>query len=1331
MSAPSLQYNRLLRSTHLPAVVLVTALCLTLLATSFYASNARLKEGRQFERLAADARDHIEGRLRAYIAILQSGAALFAVHPNTTRADWRVFVERLRLAEFYPGAQGLGFTVRLRPEQIDPTVAAMRQQGLTAFQVHPPASRPEYHAIIYLEPMDLRNQAALGFDMYTEPLRRAAMDRAWTNAAPAASGKVRLVQEISGPAQAGFLIYVPVFQRGEVPPTIAERKDNLRGFVYSPFRADDLFNGIFGKTNPLRLGLDVYAGSGTAETNLLYHSRPLDTRHPAYFQRLRVQSEIRVAGMPWTLVFFSPAESFASVWGVTSLMGLTGLVVSLALYHLARREVSARAAMEEAANRLGVTLSSIGDAVIATDHHGRIDFMNPPAQQLTGWTLAEARGRDLLEVTHLFHEATLQPVENPVSKVLREGRVVRIPNQTMLRSRAGMERAIEDSGAPILDLGGKMLGVILVFHDVTDQRQDARRLRLQHDVARLLAEAPCLESALPGILKAFCENLGWDLGEFWRIDRNSQTLLAADLWCRPGLDCAAFVQESRSMQFTPGVGLPGRVLQSPAEVYVREIAEDINFPRRASALQVGLHSAVAIPVLQGEKVLGVMEFFSRTPKIEQELYIDTAAAIASQISQFMNRKAAEASLRESEERHRMISTTAPEGIITINQQTIIQSMNPAAETIFGYKAEELVGQPITLLMPERQRKPFQADLRRLLEPANRALPWSGTELLGLRKDGGEIPLEVSFGLAHFEGQLLFTGFLRDISERKLASAALERHNIRLKLLADFAGRLLLASNPEALVAELFQQVAGHLQMEAFFNYMLDEKDNRLRLAAIAGISSDALPSLEQLEPGEGVCGLVALDKKGLIIGNIQQSNDPRLQTLKNLGIRAYACHPLLIGERVIGTLSFATRQRDAFPPEDIEFIRTLAHYVAIARERIRLTQSLEQRVRELAKSEERFRAIVESAHDHAIFTLSMDGKVTSWNTGAHLIFGFQDKEILGRQHEVLFTPEDRLANYPEEEMRRAFVSGYASNERWHLRKDGTRFFGSGSMVPLQDEKNEAHGFLKIIRDRTEERQAQEALRESQAALESAQAELEQYASSLESKVADRTARLSEMVGELEAFSYSISHDLRAPLRAMNAYAGVLMEDFGTKLGEEGLGYLKKIIAASARMDRLITDVLAYTRVSRSELGLAPVRLDSLLSEIIEHYPALQAADVEISQPLLEVLAEPSALTQCLSNLLTNATKFVPAGTRPHIRIWTEKRDKRVRIWIEDNGIGIDPSDHERIFGVFQRLHSNAHYEGTGIGLAIVKKSVERMNGQVGLQSELGKGTRFWIELQRP
>jgi len=222
----------------------------------------------------------------------------------------------------------------------------------------------------------------------------------------------------------------------------------------------------------------------------------------------------------------------------------------------------------------------------------------------------------------------------------------------------------------------------------------------------------------------------------------------------------------------------------------------------------------------------------------------------------------------------------------------------------------------------------------------------------------------------------------------------------------------------------------------------------------------------------------------------------------------------------------------------------------------------------------------------------------------------------------------------------------------------------------------------------------------------------------------------ETTEQLETFCYTIAHDLRSPLRAQQSFAQALLEQAPPSLDETGRDYASRILSSARRLDRLVNDLLAYARLSRSDLKFDKVELSKVVNDVIgalaDQIKEKNATfTFEVSHA---VTAYEPTLNLVVTNLVSNATKFTRPGESPHVRIFTESRGPVVRLWVEDKGIGIAPENINRIFGVFQRLHPADKYPGTGIGLALVQKGVERMRGQVGVESTAGQGSRFWIEL---
>ena len=381
-------------------------------------------------------------------------------------------------------------------------------------------------------------------------------------------------------------------------------------------------------------------------------------------------------------------------------------------------------------------------------------------------------------------------------------------------------------------------------------------------------------------------------------------------------------------------------------------------------------------------------------------------------------------------------------------------------------------------------------------------------------------------------------------------------------------------------------------------------------------------------------------------------------------------------------------------------------------ERKRVEQALRQ-------SEQKYRLILENATEFGFLLLDQNGYYVECNPGAEQMLGFQEAELRGKFTSEIFVEADRVAGVPENELERARKHGRSIDERWHRRKDGSLFWASGYMYALTDEQGVLHGFAKIIRDTTERKQQEE------------RAEAENEA--LEARVTARTAELLRTTEQLETFCYTIAHDLRAPLRSMQSFSTILMEDFSSSLSGDGLNLLKRIHTSAERMDTLIDDLLQYSRIERTTLPREEADIEEVVRLALEDLQAqLREKDVElfVQHPLPNVSGNRASLIHVLSNLLTNAIKFTRPNTRPELKIYAEHRGEWVRICVQDNGIGIAPSHRERIFRIFERLHSPTEFPGTGIGLAIVAKTIERLGGRTGVDSVPGQGSTFWFELPR-
>jgi PAS domain S-box-containing protein len=633
-------------------------------------------------------------------------------------------------------------------------------------------------------------------------------------------------------------------------------------------------------------------------------------------------------------------------------------------------------------------------------------------------------------------------------------------------------------------------------------------------------------------------------------------------------------------------------------------------------------------------------------------------------------KAAAEALRESEARKTAILETSLDAIVSIDHRGVVREWNSAAERMFGIRRENAIGQRLdALIVPTALADRYAPGLTDYLMTGVASLLGRPVEMLAKRAGGEQFPIELALTQIPQRDPPFFTAFIRDITDRKQAEEALRRSEARKTAVLETALDAIVSIDAEGRIIE------WNPAAERIFGYSRE-------LALGRDLAELIIPKAAQ-DPG----------KKGF--ARYLQSGRGRM-----------------LGHR---TEMMALRANGAEFPVEVTLTKipgepqVITTFIRDITERRRTEEALR-------KSEERFRLLVEGVEDYAIFMLDMHGRITTWNAGAERIEGFRAPEIIGRRFHRFYTADDVERKKPDQALAVATAEGRFQDERWLVRKDGSQFWASFVITALRDENGKLTGFSTIARDVTKRKQAEDEIR--------------RLNSELERQVKERTAELQAAYQEMEAFSYSISHDLRAPLIHIAGFVEMLRADLGDTLDDKSRRHLQTICDSTEHMGRMIADLLAFSRIGRAEMHKVRLNLNDLIKDVQrELQPATKERRITWAvAPLPEVCGDPFLMRQALVNLLGNAVKFTRGRPEARIEISAEHGEHEVIFQVKDNGAGFDMKYAAKLFGVFQRLHAASEFEGTGIGLANTRRIIQRHGGRIWAEGTVNGGATLYFTL---
>jgi PAS domain S-box-containing protein len=690
---------------------------------------------------------------------------------------------------------------------------------------------------------------------------------------------------------------------------------------------------------------------------------------------------------------------------------------------------------------------------------------------------------------------------------------------------------------------------------------------------------------------------------------------------------------------------------------------DLKYPDELAAR---LHRQVLEVFATGKQILDETQYTSPTGVAGYYEYIyravvgidGTVELVAGATRDITARRNEEEHLAQMEGRYRGLLEAAPDAMVVVNQGGEIVLLNAQAENQFGYSRDELIGQKVKCIIPEGFAERLIADETRTAAEALAQQIGTGIELIGLRKDGSEFPIEIMLSPLESAEGILITAAIRNITVRKQA----ETH------LAQMEGRYrgLLEAAPDAMVVvnQGGEIVLLNAQAENQFGYRRDEL------------------------LGQQVTNIIAKGFAERLIADGTRSAAEALAQQIGTGIE-------LIGLRKDGS---------EFPIEIMLSPLESAEGTLITAA-IRNITARKKAEKYLAQMEGRYRGLLEAAPD-AMVVVNQEGEIVLLNAQAENQFGYHRNELLGQKVTNIITEgfAERLIadalRSAEDALGQQIGTGI---ELSGLRKDGTEFPIELMLSPLQSPE----GILvtAAIRNITARKAAEKHL-------------------------AKKLEELFRSNQDLEQFAAIASHDLQEPLRMVASYTQLIARRYKGKLDSDADEFIEFAVDGATRMQQLIQDLLAYSRVASRGAELLEVSSETALKQAIRNLDgAIKESGAVVSNDSLpRVLADESQLVQLFQNLVGNAIKYQKDGV-PRVHISAVMNGNRKWMFsVKDNGLGIEPKFFERIFGMFQRLHKREEFSGTGIGLAICKKIVERHGGAISVESQLGQGSTFHFSL---
>jgi PAS domain S-box-containing protein len=1022
---------------------------------------------------------------------------------------------------------------------------------------------------------------------------------------------------------------------------------------------------------------------------------------------------IRTALATWEparLEYLCDRKDGSAFWAELNIVPIADKAGRYSHWVIIQRDISvqkaADATLQESEARWQAILESSLDCIITFDNRERVTEFNPAAERTFGYSRAEAMGKPLAALI------VLPPSGGSLTLGLGPSRTT--DKNSPIGNRLEITAVRADGTVFPAELAyyairqeGSTFTAFL--RDLSERKRMEQRLAAQYACTQIIAGTAVMDNTIPKILRAVCENLGWTLGQMWQMDPQAGLLRCVAAWHEPANAVAAFADVSRCATYQPALGLPGRVWASREPHWISDAAANGKLVRAEEASRCGLHGAFAFPILHGENVLGVMEFFhANIPKPDEPL-LAAVAAIGSQVGQFMVRMRTEEARQRSEERLRSLVLTGAQ---------IVWITDVAGNLLLDDLWTWSTWRSFTGQTTEQAQDAGWLDAVHPDDRAHTAAAWNqavanDTPYLveyRLRTATGEYRHTVARGISikAADGRIReWVGSTTDITEQKLAEEALRRSETemrRLALIAQRTDNAVILTDPQGRIEWVndgFTRIC---------EYRLDEVAGKTPGSVLQGPDTDpATVALmhERLLQGQGFkVEIVNYAKSGRnywLAIEVQPIHDDRGRLTGFMAIES----EITARKRAEELLKEANQELE----------------VRVAK-----------RTSELSAANEFLKALLENIQD-GIVACNSEGVLTLLNRTIRELQGLPDVPFRPEQwtdyYQIYHADGQTPMAAAELPINRALRGERLQNVEMVIAAKGSTaahtILASGRA--MYDDQGHKLGAVVSLKDITERKRAERELLKAHAELER-RVEVRTAELALAKEAAETANRAKS------AFFSRMSHELRTPLNVILGFGQLLEIDALSETQRESAEQIGK---GGRQLLTLINEILDIARIEAGGAGMVStedVDVGEVVGEVLGMIkPLAEQAGVRLL-PLQAgtcdcgARADLQRLKQVLLNLLSNAIKYNRKGGTVAVSC-TEPRIGMLRISVTDTGPGIAPEKMHRLFVAFDRLGAEkTGVEGTGLGLTLAKGLVEAMQGKMGVESTVGKGSTFWIELPR-